>query len=135
MPMSFEEVVQKGINRALWFAQEEERAPRRRPARAKVKPRSGTLFAIKNRRLAIREGALRKVQLIITFKKTTTGEVKKYVIAPYSYRYRMLRVGRRKQLMGYDMSAKHIKGFAIRNIRNVVLTNRKFKPKWDVEIT
>jgi hypothetical protein len=111
----------------------EEKAPRRKPARTRAKL-TGSLFAIRNKRIAIREGALRVRQIVITYVKTTTGERKKYIVAPYSYRYRRLRVGWRKMLYAWDMADKRTKSFAIRNIRNVALTERKFRPKWTVEI-
>jgi len=120
------------------FIQEQEaKAPRRKAKRVGYKPKSGTMFAIRNKRLAIREAALRLVQVVLTYRKITTNETKKYIVAPYSYRYRRLRVGRRKMLFAYDMKARHIKGFAIRNIRNVAITDRKFRPKkgWPVEIS
>ena len=38
-------------------------------------------------------------------------------------------------LFAYDMDDRRIKGFAIRNIRNVVITDRKFSPKWTIEFS
>jgi len=99
-----------------------------------MRPRTGTLFAMRNKRLAIREAALRLSEIVITYRKTTTGETKKYVVAPYEWKYRRLRVGLRKMLYAYDMRDKHIKSFAQRNIRNVAITDRKFRPKWPVRI-
>lgn len=131
---SFREVIDKGIDRALFIQQQEEKAPKRLPRRVGEKPKAGTLFAKRNKRLTIREAALRLVQVVITYKKTTTGEVKKYVVAPYSYRYRRLQVGLRKMLFAYDMADNHIKGFSIKDISNIALTDRKFRPKWPVEI-
>lgn len=73
------------------------------------------------------------VQIIITYKKETTGEVKKYIVCPYSYRYRRLKKGIRKLLFAYDMGDRHIKGFIIGNVKKVALTDRRFIPKWPVE--
>jgi len=134
MPRSYQQIIEQGIKQALWLKQQEAKAPKRRARRVGQKQKTGTLFAIRNKRLAIREAALRRSEIIITYRKTTTGETKKYVVAPYSYRYRRLKGGMRKMLYAYDMRAKHIKGFSIRSIRNVVITDRKFKPKWDIEI-
>lgn len=134
MPLSYEQVIRKGISRLQWQLSMEEKAQKRLPARSKDKPRTGTLFAIRNKRIAIREGALRKVQLIIKYSKISTGETKKYVVNPYSYRYRMTRQGRRKMLMAFDVENKHIKGFVLNNIKNVVITDRKFVPRWKIEI-
>jgi len=55
-------------------------------------------------------------------------------VAPYSYRYKRLKVGMRKMMYAYDMKDRHIKGFAMSNIRNVAITDRKFRPIWRVEI-
>jgi predicted DNA-binding transcriptional regulator YafY len=131
---SYREVIEQGLKQLEFVQQQEEKAPRRLTRRVGLKPKTGTLFAIRNKRLAIREAALRNSEIIITYKKTTTGETKKYVVAPYSYRYKRLKIGLRKMLYAYDMKARHIKGFAIRNIRNVAITDRKFRPKWPVEI-
>jgi hypothetical protein len=131
---SYREVIDRGIDRALFISKQEAKAPKRKPKRVGVKQKSGTLFAIRNKRLAIREAALRRVQLIITYKKTTTGEVGKYIVAPYSWRYRRLKIGLRKMLFAYDMKDKHIKGFAVEAIRNAVITDRKYKPLWKIEI-
>lgn len=133
MPKTFRKAVEEGISREQFIEEQEEKAPRRRP-RKKNQPMRGTLWAKRNKRMTIREAAERKAQVILTYKKITTGETKKYVVAPYSYRYRNTREGRRKMLFAYDMRDKHIKGFALRNIKNVALTDRKFKPKWPVEI-
>jgi len=40
----------------------------------------------------------------------------------------------RKLLFAYDMEARKIKGFVVRNVRNVAITDRTFRPKWEVEI-
>ena len=134
MPHSYQQIIQKGIDRLQFISQQELKAQKRKAARTGEKPRTGTLFAIRNKRLAIREAALRNVQIVLRYRKTTTGELKKYIVAPYSYRYRMTSKGRRKMLMAYDMKDKHIKGFVVKAIRNVVITDRKFRPKWEVEI-
>ncbi len=137
---SFAEAIKKeleGIKRkeGEFISEQERRAPRRKAKHVGYKPKSGTLFAIRNKRLAIREAALRLVQIVLTYRKTTTNETKKYIVAPYSMRHRRLKVGRRKMLFAYDMKERHIKGFAIRNVRNVAITDRKFRPKWPVEIS
>lgn len=135
MPRDIEQLLHRKINRADFIKKMVEKAPRRKPVRARVpRGKRGTLFAKRNKNLAIREAALRGVQIVITFQKTTTNEVKQYIAFPYSYRYRRLKVGRRKCLYAYDMKDKHIKSFAIRNIRKVALTDRKHVPKWKVEI-
>lgn len=131
---SYREIIDKGIDRAVFIQKAEEKAPRRKPKRVGKKPKTGTLFAIRNKRLALREAALRKVEVVMTYRKITTGETKKYIVAPYSYRYRRLKSGIRKMLFAYDMRDRKIKGFAIRNVKNVAITDRKFRPKWPIEI-
>ena len=136
MPRSYQKILEKGINRIQFIADQELKAKKRKPKRTGEKMRTGTLFAGRNKRLAIREAALRTVQIIIRYKKITNGETKKYIVAPYSYRYRMTRNGRRKMLFAYDMEDKRIKGFVLKGIKNVSITDRKFRPKngWAVEI-
>ena len=131
---SYREIIEQGLKQLDFIEQAEQMAPKRRVRRVGLKPKTGTLFAIRNRNVAIREAALRNVQIVITYKKTTTGETKKYIVAPYSHRYRKLKVGMRKMLYAYDMADKRIKSFALRNIRKVALTNRKFRPKWPIEL-
>lgn len=86
-------------------------------------------------RMAIRKAAKDKKQIEIIYKKTTTGEVKTYKVAPYSYRFKKLKIGRRKMLFAYDMKEKTIKMFSIRNVRQVkVLFGQPYQPKWKIEI-
>ena len=132
---SYRDVIEKGIDRLAFIQKQEEMAPKRKAKRVGQKQKAGTLFAIRNKRLAIREAAIRKSQIVLTYRKTTTNETKKYVVAPYSYRTKRLKGGMRKLLYAYDMRAKHIKGFVLRNVRNVAITDRKFSPKWPVEIS
>lgn len=134
MALSYSEAIKNDISRLEFISKQEKKAPRRKPARTGKKPAYGTLFALRNTRLAIREAALRNVQIVMTYKKITTGEVKQYVVCPYSYRYRRLKKGRKKLLFAWDMEDKHIKGFVVGNIRKVAITDRKFRPKWVVEI-
>ena len=92
------------------------------------------MFALRNKRTAIREGALRRVQIIITYTKITDLTTNRYVCCPYSWRYRRLRTGRRKMLYAYDVDDRHIKSFVLNNIRRVALTDKKFVPRWQIEI-
>jgi hypothetical protein len=134
---SFADAIRKDLSnlRETFIADQETKAPKRRPRRVGYKPKYGTMFALRNKRLAIQEAALRLVQVVLTYRKTTgSGETKKYIVAPYSYRYRRTHQGRRKMLFAFDMDAKHIKGFVLRNVRKVALTDRKFVPIWTVEI-
>lgn len=85
-------------------------------------------------RTTLRDGAVLKRVVEITYRKTTTSELKKYRIEPYSYRYLMLKVGVRKMVFGWDIKDKRIKSFAMRNITAIKLENSKFSPRFPVEI-
>jgi len=134
MAISFSEAIKRDISRMDFIAEQAKKAPRRKPKRVGKKPPYGTLYALRNVRLAIREACLRLVQVILTYKKETTNETKQYIVACYSYRYRRLKSGVKKLLFAWDMEDKRIKGFVVRNIRKVALTDRKYRPKWPVEI-
>lgn len=134
MARSFEEIVKAGISRALYIEKVQAAAPKRKPARTMTPPLRGTLYALRNKRIAIREAALRLVQAVVTYTKVTDGTTHKYIVAPYSWRYRRLRTGLRKMLYAWDMEDRKIKSFSLASIRNVALTDRKFVPKWQVEI-
>jgi hypothetical protein len=135
MPRDIQQQLERGLKWQMYVEKNEEKARRRRPARTRQRPIRGTLFAKRNRRQAIKEGALRRVYIIITYTKITTNETKRYIVAPYSYRFRKLRVGYRKLLFAWDKDDKHIKGFVLRNIQRVALTDSRFKPRnnWPVE--
>ncbi len=126
------DVIQKARKKE-WaeFVQDvEAKAPKRKPVRAeRPEKATGTLWAIRNKRLTIREGALRQVAILVTYRKVTTGEVKKYEVIPVSYRYRRLKVGYRKVLYCYDKNEqRQLKSFVLVNVMNVALTDRKFRP-------
>ena len=112
----------------------ERKAPKRKPVRTKVSL-SGTLFAKRNTRIAIREAALRGVTIIILYQKITTGEIRKYEVLPLSYRYNRLKAGWRKVLFVQDIrDHKQTKRFLIRNIYKVALSDKRVKADWLVEI-
>jgi len=134
MPRDIQDIMSRGVDRDAFIKSQETKAPRRKPVRARQKPSRGTLFALRNKNIAIREAALRRVQIVLTYVKITTGERKKYVVAPYELKFRRLKDGMRKVLYAYDMEDKHIKNFVSKNIKNVALTDRKFVPKWPVKI-
>ena len=114
--------------------QVESKASKRKPVKTK-QSLTGSLFAKRNTRIAIREAALRGVTIVILYEKITTGEVKRYEVIPLSYRYRKLRVGRRKVLFCQDWrDGKKTKYFVLRNIYKVAITDRKVKASWTVEI-
>jgi hypothetical protein len=145
---------QNPIDRLLWISKMEKKAPVRRAVRTRVKPSEirGTLGAKRNFRLVIREAALRRSMVIITYKKTTTNTTNQYLVEPYSYRTRKLKIGRRKVLYAFDThkltntdpkrskseqersKKPSIKSFAMSNIHKAVLTDKKYTPRWTVEI-
>jgi len=131
---SYREIIEKGLSRLQFILEQEEKAPRRLPRRVGEKPKAGTLFAQRNRRLALREAALRRVQVVLTYRKISTGEVRKYTVCPYEWKFLRSREGLRKVLYAYDMQDRHIKSFIQRNILKVALTDRKFRPMWPVRI-
>ena len=134
MPLSFSDAIRKDINRLKFIQEQEKKAPKRKPKRVGKSPAYGTLFAQRNTRLAIREAALRRVQVILTYDKITTKTRVKRIVCIYSYRYRRTRIGLKKMLFAYDPAEKHIKGFVLNNIKNVAITDRKFSPIWKIEI-
>jgi hypothetical protein len=134
MPLSFEKALRDDLARLEFIKTQEKKAPKRKPKRVGQTPAYGTLYAQRNTRMSIREGALRLVQIILTYKKETTGEVKTYVVCPYEWKYRRLKRGVKKVLYAFDMKDAHIKSFVQVNIKKVALTDRKFRPKWPVRI-
>jgi predicted DNA-binding transcriptional regulator YafY len=74
--------------------------------------------------------------ITLRYKKTTTGEIKRYIVAPYSYRFMKSKKTnkRRKALYAYDSDDKHIKCFYTKNIKGVENMTKRFRPKWVVEI-
>lgn len=84
------------------------------------------LKATRDYRLIIRQGAIDRKQVIISYKKITTGEVKRYTICPMSYRYRRLKKGMRKVLFAMDVSEKQLKMFVINSIRQAIPTKKNY---------
>ena len=135
MALSFADAIKQDIGRLQFIAEQAKKAPKRKPKRVGKPPAYGTLYALRNTRLAIREACLRLAQVVLTYKKVTTGETKNYVVAIYSYRYRRLKSGLKKLLFAWDMGDKRIKGFVLGNIRKVAITDRHYRPKFPVEIS
>jgi len=135
---SYRKTIDKGLDGlttlADAFAEAEGQQKKTRAKQKGQKTPTGVLFSIRNKRLGIKQGAVELKWLRIRYKKTTTGQTKWYKVAPYSYRTRRLKVGRRKMLYAYDEKDRHIKSFALRNIKNVKVTNEDFSAKWPVEI-
>ena len=118
-----------------FYKQMKEKMPTRKPVRTKSE-HTGTMFAKRNKRVTIMEGAMRRVSIIIDYTKVTDGSRKKYLLNSYSYRYRKLKKGWRKVLFAEDRNeGNQIKMFVLQNIGNVVLTDKKYRPTWEIEIT
>jgi len=113
-------------------------------------PSSGTLFARRNVRLAIREAARRGVKVRIVYKKIGDDKATKiYLVDPYAFRFRKTRVGFRKMFFAFDdekmrhqrgADAKRHKGqgtikmFVLNQILNTQVTNQKYRRRWAVQI-
>ena len=130
---TFAEALRRDIDR-IRFAMEAEKVAVRKPKKPKAKEDAERTMSLKNIRLLIRDAAVKRHQIIIRYSKITTDETKNYRVAPYSYRYRSLRIGTRKMLFAYDMVEKRIKGFVAGNIMKVTPTEKRFSPKWPIEI-
>jgi len=85
-------------------------------------------------RLTLRDAALTKKAVEITYRKTTTSELKIYVIEPYSYRYLRLKVGIRKMVFGWDIKENKIKSYALSNITKIRQLEKRFSPRFPIEI-
>jgi predicted DNA-binding transcriptional regulator YafY len=142
MAKSIIEILDEGVDR-IHFASEE----RKREAEAKA---SGKDYkkSKKNRipvgkkkvlfsryvRMAIRQAAIDKVQIVLDYTKITTGENKRYIVEPYEISTRNLKPGRRKVLWAYDVKDKHIKSFVLTKIKKVAITRKSFSPIWTIKI-
>lgn len=113
----------------------EQQAKTKKPTKTKVDIQ-GTLLAKRNKRVAIREAALRGVTCIILYRKITTKRMKRFEVIPMCYRYRKLKEGRRKVLYIQDVrDGFKTKNFAIKYIQKVAITDRKANPvKYQIEI-
>lgn len=101
------------------------------------KPSRGTLMAQRNKRVSIMEAARRRSKIAMRYQKVS-GEVKTYLVEPYSYRYKKLRAGIRKVLYAYHFDPKRRKGtikmFVLRGVKNVRVTYRRYRPRWKIEL-
>jgi len=88
-------------------------------------------FKVKHKWEELKEAAKRKRKCIIRYKKRNkragAGE---YLVAPYSFRNKP----GGEVLFAYDFSDGHIKSFFRDNVTGVFMTDRRFVPKWGVEI-
>lgn len=111
---------------------------KKKPTRTKTKIR-GTLLEQRNWRVSVREAALRGTTCIILYKKSTTGEVKRYEVIPTEYAYHRMKGGVMRRILWVqdvrdEKNKRQIKMFLCRNIIKAVPTDRKLKPKWPILI-
>lgn len=104
------------------------------PLKPSIKKSTSGLSNSSKIRRNIRNSAGTKTLLWITYTKTTDGTTHSYLVEPYSFRYRRIKVGIRKMLYGFDVEDGHIKSFALRNIKSATNTKQKYRPKFKVEI-
>ena len=79
----------------------------------------------------LHQAATEKRKCVIRYSSKKKGKKKnEYVIAPYSFRSKP----GGEVLFAYDFRDGRIKSFFKDSITGVKITNRKFRPKWDVEI-
>jgi predicted DNA-binding transcriptional regulator YafY len=130
---SFAEAIKRDIDKIRFAAEQVKAAPKKKAKKVKS-PATDMALKSKNVNVLLRKAAVDLKQVQMKYKKDTTGEVKSYRVAPYSYRFRMSNKRRKRMLFAYDMDDKHIKGFVMRNILKVEILEKKFKPKWPVEI-
>ena len=121
------------------FVENAKKQKQMKPSSPKKPPKkpvgSKELFGDRSIRMGIAIGGIDLVHIIIRYKKATTGQIKKYVVAPYSYRWRRTKKGRRQKcLYAYDPAEKTIKSFYIRNIKGIEATLKPYRPRWEVEI-
>ena len=111
----------------------------------------GTLFAKRNKRIALLETSKRGVDAIITYVKIgdsgtgknlvdkadnqiatyTSSDLKKYRIVPLEWKMRKLKMGYRKVLWAQDILDNYrTKSFVLTNIQKVAIGSRMVKPKF-----
>ena len=85
-------------------------------------------------RASIRDSAVTKHLLKITYKKTTTNETKLYTVEPYSFRYVKQNGGLKKALFAWDVEENKIKYFVVRSIMKAEMTDRAYSNRFPIEI-
>ncbi len=133
MPMSFAEALKKDIDK-IQFVTEQAKVTKKKKKKDKSPATDISLKRGMDLKLIIRNAAINLFQISITYRKDTTGEVKRYRVAPYEWKSRKLKSGFRRVLYAYDMDDKHIKSFVGRNILKVETLEKRFRPKWPIMI-
>ena len=133
MPMSFAEALKKDIDK-IQFVTEQAKVTKKKKKKDKSPATDISIKRGMDLKLIIRNAAINLFQISITYRKDTTGEVKRYRVAPYEWKSRKLKSGFRRVLYAYDMDDKHIKSFVGRNILKVETLEKRFRPKWPIMI-
>jgi hypothetical protein len=128
-----------------------EEVAQKRKAKHTTPQTVGTLFAKRNKRIAIAESSARGVDAVITYVKigdSANGknlqdkadnqiatyhsvDLKKYAIVPLEWKMRKLKMGYRKVLWAQDIYDNfRTKSFVASNIQKVAIGNRRIKPKF-----
>ena len=130
---SFAEALKKDVDRFRFAAEQIKKVPKKKAKKQKNPVTDKVLKHGRNLQLTIRKAAIGLRQVQITYKKATS-EVKGYRVAPYEWKNRNLKIGRRMVLYAYDMDDKHIKSFVRRGILKVEILDKRFRPKWPIMI-
>jgi len=97
--------------------------------RVRKKPR----YKIKHMWEALEDAAARKRKCFLRYKKQKKrgGGTYEYYVAPYSFRNKP----GGEVLFAYDLVDGHIKSFFRDRVTGIHVTNNRFVPKWDVELS
>jgi predicted DNA-binding transcriptional regulator YafY len=81
---------------------------------------------------ALVEAAEAKRKCLIRYKKKKHrgGGTFEYYVAPYSIMWR----GDIEMLYAYDFMTGHIKSFHLDGVTGVEITERRFRPKWEISV-
>lgn len=82
----------------------------------------------------LRWAGKRKLKIRMKYMRIQDGRVKTYTVEPYSFRYRKTRDGVRKMFFAYHVLHRRIHGFVLRNILEISVLDKSFKPRWTVEL-
>jgi predicted DNA-binding transcriptional regulator YafY len=85
-------------------------------------------------RASIRDSAVAKKILKITYKKTTTNETKTYIVEPYSFAYIKQNGGLKKALYAWDVEENKIKYFVVKNIIKAEVTEKRYECRFPIKI-
>ena len=136
--MNLRERFDRNVNKAYFVTQQEKSGVRKKPKKQRgpeyTHPTTYGRMLSRDHRLLIRQAAINQLQMDMTYHKLTTNETNHYIVCPYSYRYRRLKVGRRKMLYAYDIQDRHIKGFAVSRIKKIDILKKRFSPMWEIEL-